>query len=86
MRGVNNGPGRPHSQLTKRARLGRESERFTSKGHNRAAVGWSARWRPRPGSARVYIWDAGLSSQHNNPIKMLNAFQTFLEHTTANHS
>ena len=35
-----------HSQLTKRARLSRESERFTSKGHNRAAVGWSARWRP----------------------------------------
>jgi signal recognition particle GTPase len=30
------------------------------------------------------IWDEGLSSQHDNPIKMLNAFQTFLERTTDN--
>lgn len=44
------------AQLTKRARLGRESERFASKGHNRAAVGWSARGgQPRErGSFRGY--------------------------------
>ena len=29
------------------------------------------------------IWDGDLALQHDNHIKMLNAFQTFLEHTTS---
>src|ERR1035441_1822070 len=60
---------RSFCQLTKRARLSRESERFTSKGHNRAAAGWSARWRPASRErliARVLAISAGTRQRSVN--------------------